>query len=59
MRDFGACLAPHSAFLVLNGTETLSVRMDKHISNTRQVVEYLDQHDMVEWVSHPDLKKSS
>jgi O-acetylhomoserine (thiol)-lyase len=55
-RDFGACLAPHSAFLVLNGTETLSVRMDKHISNTRLVVEYLDQHDMVEWVSHPDLE---
>ena len=54
-RDFGSCLAPHSAFLVLNGTETLSVRMDKHISNTNKVVEYLDQHDMVEWVSHPNL----
>ena len=54
-RDFGSCLAPHSAFLVLNGTETLSVRMDKHISNTNQIVEYLDQHDMVDWVSHPNL----
>ena len=44
-----------SAFclLVLNGTETLSVRMDKHISNTNKVVEYLDQHDMVEWVIIP------
>ena len=55
-RDFGACLAPHSSFLVLNGTETLSVRMDKHISNTNKVVDYLNGHDMVEWVSHPNLK---
>ena len=55
-RDFGACLAPNSSFLVLNGTETLSVRMDKHISNTKKVVDYLKNHEVVEWVSHPDLE---
>jgi O-acetylhomoserine (thiol)-lyase len=55
-RDFGACISPHTSFLILNGIETLSIRMDKHISNTKEVVQYLDKNDMVEWVSHPDLE---
>ena len=55
-RDFGACISPHTSFLNLNGIETLSIRMDKHISNTKEVVQYLDKNDMVEWVSHPDLE---
>ena len=55
-RDFGACISPHTSFLILNGIETLSIRMDKHISNTKEIVQYLDKNDMVEWVSHPDLE---
>jgi O-acetylhomoserine (thiol)-lyase len=55
LRDFGACMSATTAFHVLQGIETLSLRMDKHISNTRKVVEFLGQHDCVEWVRHPDL----
>jgi O-acetylhomoserine (thiol)-lyase len=55
LRDFGACMSPTTAFHVLQGIETLSLRMDKHVSNTRKVVEFLQRHEAVEWVSHPDL----
>lgn len=55
LRDFGACMSATTAFHVLQGIETLSLRMDKHIANTRAVVEFLEAHEAVEWVNHPDL----
>lgn len=55
LRDFGACMSPTTAFHVLQGIETLSLRMDKHVSNTRKVVEFLNAHKNVEWVSYPEL----
>jgi O-acetylhomoserine (thiol)-lyase len=55
LRDFGACMAPMVAFQILQGIETLSVRMEKHVANTRRVVEFLAGHPAVESVSHPDL----
>ncbi len=55
IRDFGACMSPHTAFLVLQGLETLSVRMEKHVANTRKIVEFLCAHEAVSWVSYPEL----
>jgi O-acetylhomoserine (thiol)-lyase len=55
MRDIGPSMAPMNAFLLLQGLETLSLRMDKHLSNTAVMLEYLDNHDQVSWVNHPDL----
>ena len=54
-RDFGACMSPHTAFLILQGLETLSLRMEKHISNTRQIVDFLSTHEEVKSVSYPEL----
>ncbi len=54
-RDFGACMSPTTAFQVLQGMETLPLRMQQHIENTRKVVAFLDDHDAVEWVSYPEL----
>ena len=54
-RDFGACMSPTTAFHVLQGLETLPLRMEKHIDNTRKVVAYLKNHETVEWVSYPEL----
>ena len=56
LRDFGACLSPHSAWLILQGIETLSLRMDRHMSNTRKVVEFLSQQTFVSRVGHPLLE---
>jgi len=55
LRDFGACLSPHSAWLILQGIETLSLRMERHVANTRQVVKFLAEHPMVESVGYPEL----
>ena len=55
MRDMGPCMSPTNAFNIIQGIETLSVRMDKHLSNAKTMLEYLSNHDGVEWVSHPDL----
>ena len=55
MRDFGACMAPTTAFHILQGLETLPLRMAKHVENTRQVVAFLDEHDAVTAVSYPEL----
>ena len=55
LRDFGACLSPANAFHILQGVETLPLRMKRHVENTRQVVEFLDSHDAVAWVSYPEL----
>ena len=55
LRDFGACLSPHSAWLILQGIETLPLRMERHMRNTEKVVEFLAQHPLVERVGHPLL----
>ena len=55
LRDQGACISPFAAFLLLQGTETLSLRLERHIQNTQRVVEYLSAHPMVEKVHHPSL----
>jgi len=56
LRDFGACLSPHSAWLILQGIETLSLRMERHMHNTAKVVEFLANHAMVARVGHPLLE---
>jgi len=53
LRDFGACLSPHSAWLILQGIETLPLRMERHMSNTEKVVAFLASHPLVSRVGHP------
>jgi O-acetylhomoserine (thiol)-lyase len=55
LRDTGATLSPFNAFLLLQGVETLSLRLERHAENTRKVVEYLSSHPLVERVNHPSL----
>lgn len=55
LRDTGATISPFNAFLLLQGTETLSLRLDRHNENTAKVVEYLANHPQVEKVNHPSL----
>ena len=55
LRDTGACISPFNAFLLLQGVETLSLRLDRHAENTKKVVEYLAGHPQVEKVNHPSL----
>jgi O-acetylhomoserine (thiol)-lyase len=55
LRDFGAVMSPHNAFAILQGVETLALRMEKHVANTRKVVQYLAAHAAVESVSYPEL----
>ncbi|MCI6886072.1 MAG: O-acetylhomoserine aminocarboxypropyltransferase/cysteine synthase [Lachnospiraceae bacterium] len=55
LRDTGACISPFNAFLLLQGVETLSLRLDRHAENTKKVVEYLANHPKVEHVNHPSL----
>jgi len=59
MRDIGATMSPMNAFLLLQGIETLSLRMDRHLSNTKAMLDFLSGHDQVSWVSHPDLPSHS
>jgi O-acetylhomoserine (thiol)-lyase len=59
MRDIGPMMAPMNAFLLLQGIETLSLRMDRHMSNTAAMLEYLQGHEQVTWVSHPSLADHS
>ena len=56
LRDTGATLAPFSAFLLLQGVETLSLRLERHVENTKKVIEYLKNHPQVEKVNHPSLE---
>ena len=56
LRDFGACMSPHTAWLILQGIETLPLRMARHVDNTRKVVEFLVKHSMVESVGYPELE---
>ena len=55
IRDFGACMAPFTAFQILQGVETLPLRMEKHVANARRVAEFLSTHAFVESVGYPEL----
>ena len=55
LRDFGASMSPHTAWLILQGIETLGLRMQRHVANARRVVEFLAAHAMVERVAYPEL----
>ena len=55
LRDYGPTMAPFSAWLLLQGLETLHVRMDRHVANTQRVAEYLERHPAVEYVNYPGL----
>lgn len=55
LRDEGACISPFAAFLLLQGTETLSLRLERHAENTKKVIDYLVKHPLVEKVNHPSL----
>jgi len=59
LRDFGACMSPHTAWLILQGIETLPLRMERHMRNTVKVVEFLASHPMVSRVGHPMLESHS
>jgi O-acetylhomoserine (thiol)-lyase len=56
LRDFGACMSPHTAWLILQGIETLPLRMARHMGNTQRVVQVLASHPMVSRVGHPLLE---
>ena len=56
LRDFGACLSPTNAFQILQGIETLGPRMDRHMANTKAVLDFLTANKAVEWVLHPSLE---
>ncbi len=55
LRDTGATISPFNAFILLQGTETLSLRLERHAENTKKVIEYLSNHPQVEHVNHPSL----
>jgi O-acetylhomoserine (thiol)-lyase len=56
LRDFGACMSPHTAWLILQGIETLPLRMARHVDNTRRIVQFLAAHPMVAGVGYPELE---
>jgi O-acetylhomoserine (thiol)-lyase len=56
LRDFGACMSPHTAWLILQGIETLPLRMERHVANTRKIVEFLVTHPLVDRVGYPELE---
>jgi len=56
LRNTGAAISPTNAFLFLQGLESLSLRIERHVSNTRKIVEYLNKHPKVNWVNYPELE---
>jgi O-acetylhomoserine (thiol)-lyase len=58
LRDLGACLSPFNSFLLLQGLETLHLRMERHSSNALEVAKFLNQHPAVSWVNYPSLETS-
>jgi len=58
LRDTGAALSPFNSFLFLQGLETLSLRVERHVANTRKIVEFLSSHPSVSWVNYPELEGS-
>ena len=57
LRDFGACMSPTNAFYILQGVETLPIRMKRHVENAHAVTAFLQRHDAASWVNHPDLEQ--
>jgi O-acetylhomoserine (thiol)-lyase len=55
LRDFGACMSPQNAFYILQGIETLPLRMARHVENTARVLDFLQRNEAVAWVNHPSL----
>lgn len=55
LRDTGACISPFNSFLLLQGLETLSLRLEKHVSNAGRIAKFLSEHPCVSWVNYPDL----
>ena len=55
LRDFGGCISPFNSFLLLQGLETLSLRMDRHVANAQKVAEFLSKHEKAAWVAYPGL----
>jgi O-acetylhomoserine (thiol)-lyase len=58
LRDTGACISPFNSFLLLQGLETLSLRVQKHVANTLEIVKFLSNHSAVAWVNYPGLESS-
>ncbi|MCC7498212.1 MAG: O-acetylhomoserine aminocarboxypropyltransferase [Bryobacterales bacterium] len=58
LRDMGTCLSPFNSFLFIQGIETLSMRMDRHVANAQATAEFLEKHPAVTWVKYPGLKSS-
>jgi len=58
LRDTGGCISPFNSFLILQGLETLHLRMERHCANALKVAQYLENHDKVAWVNYPGLKSS-
>jgi O-acetylhomoserine (thiol)-lyase len=58
LRDYGPCQSPFNAFLLLQGLETLHVRMERHVANARKVANFLNQHPAVSWVNYPELAQN-
>jgi O-acetylhomoserine (thiol)-lyase len=56
LRDFGACQSPFNSWQTIQGIETLSLRMERHVQNAQAVAEYLEKHSKVSWVKYPGLK---
>ena len=56
LRDFGACMSPTTAFQILQGIETLPLRMQRHVENTKHIVEFLSEQEQVQWLNHPMLE---
>jgi len=58
LRDTGAAISPFNSFLLLQGLETLSLRMERHVENAKKVAEFLETHSKISWVNYPSLKQS-
>lgn len=58
LRDTGACISPFNSFMLLQGLETLSLRVQKHVANTLEIVKFLSNHSAVAWVNYPGLESS-
>ena len=58
LRDTGACISPFNAFLLLQGLETLSLRVERHVENTKKLIDYLENHPQIAWVNYPSQKGS-
>lgn len=56
LRDFGACMSPTTSFQILQGIETLPLRMQRHVENTKHIVEFLSEQEQVQWLNHPMLE---